>query len=136
MPRSACSSCGAAGRKMTLDTLFSALLDQLGDQAGPAGLVTRAEAGAIVCMEIFIEQEQISPVWIALEQFGAAGNGAAAVFATNENVNEAARNFGSHFPKIGFAPRPSREFDFEVLTEIVGVFLQGIEEQIVNREPD
>src|SRR5580700_4124026 len=121
---------------MTLDTLFPALLDQFGNQAGPAGLVTRAEAGAIVSMEVFIEEQQVPPVRIALEKFGAAGNGAAAVFATNENMNEAARNFGSHFPKIGFAPCTSREFDFEVFTIIVVVFLQGFDEEIVHGEPD
>src|SRR5580692_7573031 len=98
------SSWWAAGRKITPDTLFPALFDQFGDEAGPAGLVTRTEAGAIVAVEILIEEQQVPPVRIALEKFGAAGNGAAAVFVTNENMNEAARNFSSHFPKIGFAP--------------------------------
>src|SRR5580658_7169135 len=103
MRRSACSSPPTAGRKITPDTLLSALLDQFGDEGGPAGLVTRADAGAVIAMEIFVKEQQISPVRIALENFGAARDGTPPVLAANKNMNEAAGDFGGHFPEIRFA---------------------------------
>src|SRR5271169_976789 len=136
MRRSAFSSARAAGRKITLGTLLSALLDQFGDQSSPASLVTRADACAIVGMEIFVEEEQIFPVRIALEDFGAAGDRPPAVFATNENMNQAAGDFGSHFPEVRFAPRARGTFDFEVLAIIMVILLQGFDEEIVQRKPD
>ena len=121
---------------MTPDTLLSALFDQFGDQGSPASLVTRADAGAIVGMEIFVEEEQIFPVRIALEDFGAAGDRPSAVFAANENMNQAAGDFGSHFPEVRFTPRASGTFDFEVLAIIMVILLQGFDEEIVQWKPD
>src|ERR1051326_1108306 len=38
---------------------FTALLQELGDETGPAGLVAGAEAGAVVAVEILEELDQI-----------------------------------------------------------------------------
>ena len=38
-----------------------------GDDPGPAGLVAGAEAGAVVAVEVFVEQEAIAPVRVVLE---------------------------------------------------------------------
>ena len=40
--------------------------DQGGDQPGPAGLVARSDAGAIVAVEVFVEQDQVPPVRVLL----------------------------------------------------------------------
>jgi hypothetical protein len=45
------------------------LLDQFGDQAGPAGLMASAQTSAVITMEIFMEENQIPPMGIALEVF-------------------------------------------------------------------
>ena len=50
------------------------LLDELGDQSGPAGLVARADPGAVVAVEVFVEWDQITPVRVVLEFFRAAEN--------------------------------------------------------------
>src|SRR5262245_39671381 len=42
-------------------------LDQLGHQPGPSGLVAGPEPGAIVAVEILVEQDMIAPVRIGLE---------------------------------------------------------------------
>jgi hypothetical protein len=63
------------------------LFDQLGNQAGPAGLVTRADAGAIVAVEILVEKDQVPPVGIALKKFGATGYRTAAALPAHENMN-------------------------------------------------
>jgi hypothetical protein len=100
MRSNALSSSAAAGRNWTSVKLFSALFDQFSDEAGPARLVARADAGAVVAMEIFVEKEQVPPVRIFLENFRAAGDRTAAILSTHENVNETARDLSSDFPKI------------------------------------
>src|SRR6185437_16340999 len=69
-------------------TLFSALLDQLCDEASPSSLVIGADPGAVVAMEILVKEDQILPVGVRLEKFEAAGDRAAAVFAANEDMNK------------------------------------------------
>jgi len=39
-------------------------LDQPGDEAGPAGLVAGADPGAVVAVEVLVEQDVVSPVGI------------------------------------------------------------------------
>ena len=50
------------------------LLHQLRDQSGPAGLMARADTGAVVAVKVFVERDQIAPVRIGLELFRAAEN--------------------------------------------------------------
>ena len=49
-------------------------LDQLSHQSGPARLVARPQARAVVAMEIFVEQDVVLPVWIGLKFLRAAVN--------------------------------------------------------------
>ena len=42
------------------------------DQAGPSGLVTGPEPGAVVAVKVLVEQNQVTPVWIILESGDAA----------------------------------------------------------------
>ena len=46
--------------------LFSALLQELGDQAGPAGLVAGADSGAVVAVEIFVKEQVIAELRVFL----------------------------------------------------------------------
>jgi hypothetical protein len=55
MHRRPASSFLVAGRKVTWDTLLTALLKELGDEAGPASLVTSADAGPIIAVKIFVK---------------------------------------------------------------------------------
>jgi hypothetical protein len=47
-------------------------VDQHCDQLGPRGLMTRADSGAIVAVEIFVEEQMVAPIRIVLEPLGAA----------------------------------------------------------------
>ena len=42
-------------------------LNQLRDEAGPTGLMRRADAASVVAMEIFVKQEVIAKMGIACE---------------------------------------------------------------------
>ena len=46
---------------------FAALLNKLGDQSCPSGLVARSDASAIVAMKVLMEIDEVAPVWIVLE---------------------------------------------------------------------
>jgi hypothetical protein len=50
------------------------LLDQFGDQSGPTRLVARADADAVVAVEVCVERDQIASVRVGLEFFRAAEN--------------------------------------------------------------
>src|SRR5690349_7649419 len=63
-------------------------LDKLGDGAGPAGLVAGADAGAVVAVEVLIEQDVVAPVGIVLELLGVAVNGSAAVCIAGEGPDK------------------------------------------------
>src|SRR5580704_6403951 len=98
--------------------------------------MTRADASAVVTMEILVEQEQILPVRIALEKFGSACDGTATVLAADKNVDETSGDLGSHLPEVRFVAGSRRKFDFEVFPIIVVVLLQGFDEEVVQRKPD
>src|SRR4051812_24706371 len=46
--------------------------DQVGDERGPAGLVRRSQAGAVVAVEVLVEEEVVLPRGVALQALGAA----------------------------------------------------------------
>src|SRR5262245_44459731 len=54
------------------------------DDAGPPGLMTGAEAGAVVAVEVLVEEDEIPPVRIVLELLRAAVDGATAIFVLQE----------------------------------------------------
>src|SRR5689334_19882921 len=56
-----------------------------GDDPGPAGLVARAEAGAVVAVEIFVEVQAVAPVRILLEFPGSAVDGPPSVLVAKED---------------------------------------------------
>src|SRR4051794_35995693 len=70
------------------EPLFPPLIDQRGDQAGPARLVRRAEPFAGVGVEELVEQEQISPVRVALEFLHPAVHGAKAVAVAGKDADQ------------------------------------------------
>src|ERR1700674_1090804 len=135
--RSRCASSSlVAGRKVTWDTLLTALLEELGNEPRPACLVARSQACAIVTVKILVEQNQVFPVRVVLKALDAPGDRPAAVFPSNENMNESPGNLRGHFPKVRFPGRAGRAFDFEIFAIIVVKLLQRFDQEIVQRKPD
>src|SRR4051794_17095336 len=64
----------------------SPFVDEIGDEARPAGLVIRAESGTVVAVEVFVEQQQIAPVRILLELLRAAVDAPAARLVAREHA--------------------------------------------------
>src|SRR5689334_18742724 len=79
------------GRAALISHLFGdepVHLDQTGNTARPSGLMAGADAGAIVAMEVFVEQDQISPVGIVLEFLCTAIHRAAAGCIALERLDQ------------------------------------------------
>lgn len=87
-----------AGSNRTAGALFTTLFDQLGDQPGPARLMTRADTRPIVAMKIFVEQDQVLPMRIALKNFGATRYRTPSIAPSQENTNESTGNLRRHLP--------------------------------------
>src|SRR5215470_14254456 len=124
-------------REIAIETRsFTALFDELGDQAGPAGLVAGADSGAVIPVKVFIKENQIAPVRVGLKYFLSASDRAAAVVIAQKNVSQPAGDFCRDLPEIGLGLRMRWAFHFEVLAVVVMKLLQRFDEEIVHREPD
>ncbi len=66
------------------------LLNKLGDQSGPAGLMAGANAGPVVPMEIFVEEDMIAPVGVALEAVRGTEDGPPPAVIAQKDAYEAA----------------------------------------------
>src|ERR1700752_3234305 len=73
---------------------------------------------------------------IRLELVQVAKYRPAALFVTKKNVCHPARQLPRHVPQRLHVSRSSREFDFEIVTEIVVELLQGFDQEKIHREPD
>src|SRR3954453_8410653 len=78
------------------------------DDAGPAGLVARAQAGAVVTVEVLVKEHVIAPVRVLLKHLGAAVNGAAAVFVFQEDSGDAARYLLGHLVQVHLLAQAGR----------------------------
>src|SRR5258708_818905 len=63
-------------------TLFPTLLQKLGHQRRPSGLVAGTQSRAIVPMKIFVKRYVVAEMWIGLELLSAPENRAAAVLVS------------------------------------------------------
>ena len=74
-----------------------------------AGLMARAEPGAVIAMEVFIKENVVAPVRIGLKFLRAAEKGAPAVLVTSDYPEQktARKRFpGSHLAGSIFFPDP------------------------------
>ena len=61
--------------------------DQRRDHPGPTGLMTGADAGAVVAVKILVEQQIIPPIGIALELLGSTEHRPMARLIAKENTS-------------------------------------------------
>ena len=110
--------------------------NEFGDQSGPAGLVTGAQPGTIVAMEVFKEVDVVAPEWITLEFFRAAVDGSPPTFVAQEYTGEPVRDLLAHLEEVHELPGPRGAFDFEVVAVIQIEVQQRPDNQRVHRHPD
>src|SRR3712207_1050164 len=71
--------------------VLALLLEQLSYRSGPARLMARAHAGAVVAVEVLVEEHVVTPVRIVLEGRVAAEDGAPPVLIADEDADQPAR---------------------------------------------
>src|SRR5947208_2087314 len=116
--------------------LFAALLEELSNKAGPARLVAGADAGAVVAVEVLIEEDQVAPGRIALELRRAAAHGPAAVLSTEEDPGEPPRELGGHRPEVQHPAGACRARNLHAVAVEVVELLERLDQEVVHREPD
>src|SRR5688572_7222464 len=100
-------------------TLLMVLLDQLCDQTSPTRLVTSADSGAFVAVEIFVEWDQIAPMRVVLELFRAAENRPSLICILQEDVHQPPRNFPGYLPERHHLAGTGGTFHLETVSKIV-----------------
>src|SRR5689334_5021209 len=95
-------------------------LDEWRNQSGPPRLMTRADAGAVVAMEILVEEEVVPPVVVALEFPDPAVHGPGALLVAEEDRHETPRDLVRDLVQGHEPPRAGRAFDGEILA-VIGV---------------
>src|SRR5713226_9798128 len=96
------SHSSATSRITIWEILLTALFAEFCHQTGPAGLVACADPGAVVSMKIFVKQDEISPVRIALKEFHSSSHRATPILSSQENMSEPPGNLRGYLPQIGF----------------------------------
>ena len=112
------------------------LLNELGDQPGPPGLVTGPQPATIVAVEVFVEQQQIAPVRILLEDLARAIDWPAALLVAKEDPRQPTLELETDVPEIPVLSRSSGTFDVKVVPEKIVKLLQGFDDQEIDRKPD
>src|SRR2546427_7935597 len=88
---------GESPRLLTTSS-FPALLQQFRNQAGPASLVAGADTSTIIAMEVFMKEDELPPMRIALEDFDTTGHRAPTILPAQEDTREAPGNFRRDLP--------------------------------------
>src|SRR5690349_20899968 len=125
----------ALGCGTTLSGPCAALLEQLGYKPCPAGLVAGPDACAVVAVEIFVKQDQVTPVGISLEYFCSTINGPAPVCFPQKDSAQALRDHTGCFPKRQHIAGGRRAFHLQTVAVIVVILLQGFDNQEVDGKP-
>src|SRR5262245_36139790 len=98
--------------------------------------MARAEAGARVPVEVLVEEDVVLPVGIRLHRLVGAVDRATTVGAAQEDPREAAAELPGDLLEVHHLARARRALDLEVVTEVEVIALQGLEDEVVQREPD
>src|SRR5690349_4540472 len=89
-------------------------IETASNQSRPPGLVAGSEAGTIVGVEIFVEEDVILPMRIVLELLRSAINRAFTVLIAQENAGESSSNLLRYFKQSQMAPRAGWAFNLKV----------------------
>src|SRR5262249_10287261 len=116
--------------------LATALLQQLGHEARPPRLMARADAGAVVAVEVLVEPDQVAPVRILLERAHPTVHRSPAIRASQEDPGEPTRQLGRDVPEGRARARARGALDLEARPVEVVELLKRLDEEVVDREPD
>ena len=104
--------------------------DDVGDHAGPARLVGRAEAGAVVAVEVLVEDEVVLPRRVVLQPLDAAEARPPTVGPAQRTAQmRRARRSSAISSRLSVVPAAGRVLDAEVVAEEPVVALEGADQR-------
>src|SRR5262249_60394140 len=114
----------------------AALLRGLGPDPGPAGLMARADPGAVVAVEVLVEEHEVAPVRVVLEFLGTAVDRPPPVTSAQKDAGQAAGQLGRDLPEIESVRRARRKRDLQGIAVEVMELLERLDQQVIHGEPD
>src|SRR5262249_35736232 len=97
------------------------LVDERGAQGGPSSLVGGAKAGAVIAVEVLVEEEQVAPVGVVLKGARPAMDGAASSLrVAREDVNQSLSDRSGHLAERDWLPQRTGSRDREVCSVGLG----------------
>ena len=76
------------------------LIDHLGHHGAPTGLVGSTHTAAVVTMEVFVEQDQVAPMGVVLEEVHVAVEGTPAQSIASEDSHQATLQLQRGIPEV------------------------------------
>src|SRR5215813_4702381 len=87
-------------------------------------------------MEIFVEQQVIAPIRVALKFIRAAKHWSPSVFVAQKDPAQPSDDLMRHLEQIHQLPRTGRTLDFEIVAVIGEIMQQATNDQRVDGNPD
>src|SRR3954469_1261738 len=97
--------------------------------------MARADAGAVVAVEVLVEKDQIAPVRVLLKSGGAAVQRPAVVLA-QEDQADPPRDLIRHLPERHLLTGAGGALHGERVTKVRVHLPEGLNQQLVDRQPD
>src|SRR6516162_967065 len=98
--------------------------------------MTRPTASSGVAMKIFVKRNQVAPMRIVVEQFAPAKQRSLAAFVAEEDARQAPRYFSGNLHEVHLHPRTSRTVNQKVVSEVMVILFQCVQDEKVHRHPD
>src|SRR5215467_4592022 len=141
LPRDLCTrqlgrNVGARGAKPLGCAASGEHIDKADDQSRPARLVTCAQSGTVVAVEILVEQEVVLPVGVLLELLGAPVHWPRPSFTAQKDARESARQLLRNLIERQVLSRAGRTLDLEVIAVELVQVQQRADQQSVDRHPN
>src|SRR5688572_4910514 len=106
------------------------------DESGPPGLVARAEAGAVITMKIFVEENMVAPQWVFLKLFCSSEYWPVSVGITEECLGQTVRYLTCYLEKCHHLPGTRRTLYAETLSVVEVKVQEGPYYQRIYWHPD
>src|SRR5688572_29739473 len=98
--------------------------------------MTRADAGAVIAVEVFVQPDEVSPVRVRLELGDASVDRSSPIRPAQENTGQASGELSRYVPEGRALTRSDRALDLKAGAVEVIEFLEGLDQQVVDWKPD
>src|SRR5689334_13446682 len=95
-----------------------------------------SQAGTVVAVKVFMEQDVVTPVGIVLQAFLDAVIRTVTGIIAAEQLDQPLRKFIGNLTQGQVLARPGRTLYLKVVAVVMMKLLQRLDDQVVDREPD